>query len=148
VTAAADGDLSPVARENKIAVVVGPGLPAGAAANRCAVLATGLAARHPEIVGPALSTADGQVLCGFTQVPIVVLSAPDLSSLRSLEHRARELGCTTLVFLSRAQGLRSYAAYAAAVGGLASAELDVDTVLVFGPRKAVTSVTGNLPALR
>ena len=57
----------------KIAIVVDPAIATGAIANRCAVLATGLAAHRPEIIGGDLGTADGRNLLGFTQVPISVL---------------------------------------------------------------------------
>ena len=41
--------IDQVAKERKIVIVVAPEMGVGMAANRCAVLATGIAARHPEI---------------------------------------------------------------------------------------------------
>lgn len=52
-----------------------PHLGKGESANRAAVLSTGLAARHPEIIGGSLVTKDGIDLLGFTKVPIIVLEA-------------------------------------------------------------------------
>ena len=138
----------PLALEMKIALVMRADLDRGAVANRGAVMATGLALRHPEIVGPDLVTRDGLTLPGFTKVPIVVLAAREEPPLSSLAQRAREKGLTTLVFLSRAQGMRSYEAYSDSVADSDAADLDVDALLVYGPRKAVNQVTGNLPALR
>lgn len=138
----------PLAVENRIVIVLDPGLERGVAANRCAVLATGLAVHHPEIIGTNLNTADGREILGFTKVPIAVLAAQDASRLRQLEDRARELGCTTLVFLARAQGLRSYEAYQASVAQSLSTDLDVDAFIVYGSKKAVNKVTGGLAALR
>jgi hypothetical protein len=137
----------PLAVQMKIALVMSSDLDRGAVANRGAVMATGLALRHPEIVGPDLVTRDGQVLPGFTKVPIVVLSARE-EPLTALAARAREKGLTTLVFLGRAQGMRSYEAYRDSVAGSDAADLDVDAVLLYGPRKPVNQVTGSLPALR
>lgn len=144
-----DGGAPPddLAVEMKVALVMRTDLDRGAVANRGAVLATGLALRHPEIVGPDLKTQDGKDLLGFTKVPIVVLSARE-EPLVSLEARAREKGLTTLVFLSRAQGMRSYQAYCDSVAASEAADLDVDAVLLYGPRKIVTQITGSLPALR
>lgn len=136
-----------LALQMKIALVMHADLDRGAVANRGAVLATGLAMRHPEIVGPDLETQDGKVLFGFTKVPIVVLSSRE-EPLVTLEARAREKGLTTLVFLSRAQGMRSYQAYRDSVASSGAADLDVDAVLLYGPRKTVNQVTGSLPALR
>jgi hypothetical protein len=141
------GTLDQLVQTHRIALVLHPDLDRGATGNRCAVLATGLAAHHPEIIGADLITKDGLTLPGFTKVPIAVLAGKD-EPLHELASRARALGCTTLVFLSRAQGMRSYNAYAESVAQSASSELDVDAVAVFGPRKAVNSLVGALPCLR
>jgi hypothetical protein len=135
-------------RDSRLVLVVAPDLPAGMAANHCAVLATGIAARHPEIIGHDQVTVDGAQFWGFTMVPIAVLVARDRESLKTLAEQARATGCSTLVYLSRAQGVRLYAAYLASVATTTAADLDIDTVGLFGPRKAVASLTGNLPALR
>jgi hypothetical protein len=146
----AEIDQKPVdelALTHRIALVVNPSLDRGAAGNRCAVLATGLAARHPEIIGPDLVTADGVPLPGFTKVPMAVLVGKS-EPLGELARRARELGCTTLVFLARAQGTRSYEAYRESVAQTQASNLDVDAFAIFGPKKAVNSVVGALPCLR
>jgi hypothetical protein len=136
-----------LALTHRIALVVDPSLDRGAAGNRCAVLATGLAARRPEIIGHDLTTADGLTLPGFTKVPMAVLVGKG-QPLREMADRARELGCTTLVFLSRAQGMRSYEAYRESVAQTRAEELDVDAFAIFGTKKAVNSVVGALPCLR
>ena len=138
----------PLAQENRIAVVVDPALGRGATDNRAAVLATGLAARHPEIIGPSLITADGQELVGFTKLPMSILMAKPGIVLRDLANQAKEAGCTVLVFLARAQGMRSYDAYRASVSETASGDLDVDAVLIYGPKKITAKFVGALPMLR
>jgi hypothetical protein len=134
--------------EIKIALVLDPTLGPGQVANRGAVLATGLAARHPEILGPDPVTENGQDLVGFTKVPIVVLKARRGEDLIELDRKARELSCTSVVFLARAQGLRSYDAYLESISRSDSLELDIDSCMILGPKKAVNKLTGNLPALR
>lgn len=138
----------PLALERKIAIVLDPKLPRGATDNRAAVLATGLAARHPEILGPDLSTADGETIPGFTKVPIVVLAGRLDQPLGELVARARAAECTVLVFLARAQGMRSYEAYRESVAQSCYNELDVDAVVIFGEKKKVNRLVGSLPALR
>jgi hypothetical protein len=137
-----------LAKENKIAIVVAPSLGKGTAANRSAVLATGLAARHPEVIGPDLTTADGITLPGFTKVPIAVLTAKANANVPEIASKARQLGCTTLVFLSRAQGLQSYHEYTKYIAGLSEQNLDIDAVIMYGSKKQVNRITGNLPLLR
>ena len=137
-----------LASTNKIAIVVAPSLGRGEAANRCAVLATGLAARHPEIIGPDLLTADGITLPGFTQVPIAVLTLNAGKKFPEVISKADETGCTLLVYLSRAQGLRSYSEYAQYIAKLPQQKLDIDAVILYGLKKSVGKITGNLPTLR
>lgn len=134
--------------DKKIALVIAPSVGRGASDNRAAVLATGLAAHHPEIVGDGMTTADGQQLLGFTKLPIVVLAAKEGTELRDMAAKAREVGCTVLVFLTRAQGMRSYDAYRDSVAASNADELDVDAFIVFGPKKSVNSLVGSFPSLR
>lgn len=140
--------VDPLARDNRIAIVLDPALKTGQMANRAAVLATGLAARHPEIVGKDLQTADGRNLYGITKVPMAVLAAKSQADVAGLSGKAAGLGCTLLVYLARAQGLRSYAEYEDSIARDRFDQLDVDAVLIFGPRKAVNKLTGNLPLIR
>ncbi|HYX30774.1 MAG TPA: DUF2000 family protein, partial [Pyrinomonadaceae bacterium] len=103
----AQATVDQLAQTHRIALVLDPSLDRGAVGNRCAVLSTGLASRHPEIIGEDLITADHLSLPGFTKVPMAVLMTKE-QSLREIANRARERNCTTLVFLARAQGMRSY----------------------------------------
>ena len=141
-------NVDPLARDNRIAIILDPKLAVGQMANRAAVLATGLTARHPEIVGPQLETADGRRLQGITKVPMAVLAAKDTAEVRRLTLKADRLGCTLMVYLSRAQGLRSYAAYTESIAQDRFEELDVDGLILYGPKKRVNKVTGNLALIR
>jgi hypothetical protein len=138
----------PLAVEGKIVLVLSPDLAPGQMANRAAVLATGLTARHPEIVGADTPTLDGTPLPGITKVPIAVLRAPEAEALPILSAKARSLACTTLVYLSRAQGLRSYAEYERSISHTPTGALDVEAFIAYGPKKKISKVTGSLPLLR
>ena len=143
-----EATVDPLARDNRIAIVMDPSLKTGQMANRAAVLATGLAARHPEIVGKDLQTADGRRLYGITKVPMAVLAADSQADVAGLTGKAALLGCTLLVYLARAQGLRSYSEYENSIARDRFDQLDVDAVLIFGPKKTVNKLTGNLPLIR
>lgn len=58
------------------------------------------------------------------------------------------MGCTALVFLSRAQGMRSYSGYVDSVAGSRRNALDIDAVIVYGAKKSINRITGNLRMLR
>lgn len=132
----------------KIVIVVDSSLGIGLAANRAAVLATGLAAHVPDMIGENLKTKDGKTLLGFTQIPISILASKSDTSFLELAKKSEELRCKVIVFLTRAQGMRSYEEYKNSVAQTNYAELDIDAIAIFGDSKSVTKVTGNLPALR
>ena len=64
-----------------------------------------------------------------------------------MESKARLQGCTTLVYLSRAQGLRSYQAYLDSIKATPYADLDIDAIAIYGDKNIVSSLTGNLAIL-
>jgi hypothetical protein len=53
-----------------------------------------------------------------------------------------------MVYLSRAQGLRSYAQYTESIARDRFEELDVDGLILYGSKKRVNKVTGNLALIR
>lgn len=134
--------------DKKAVIVVASGLGRGLAANRAAVLATGLAFHVPEIRGEDLVTNDGVSLLGFTKMPIPILDGGTEASLAALADKGNKLHCITLVFLTRAQGMRSYEEYRESVGQTNYADLDIDAVAFYGDKQLITSMTGNLPMLR
>ena len=132
----------------KIVIVVNANLGRGLAANRAAVLATGLAANVAHMIGKNLRTKDGITLLGFTQIPIPILSSQSETSFLELAKRSEQLGCKVIVFLTRAQGMKSYEEYTASVAQTNYADLDIDAVAIYGNKKLVTKATGNLPSLK
>ena len=135
-------------RDLKIVIVLSSQLEKGPAANRAAVLSTGLAAHVSEMIGEDLTTKDGVTLRGFTQFPIPILMTKQDVSFFSLADKAKELDCKVIVFLSRAQGMRSYEEYKDSVAATNYADLDIDAIAMWGSIKSVTKITGNLPSFR
>jgi hypothetical protein len=132
----------------KIVIVVSSSLGIGLAANRAAVLATGLAAHVPNMIGDNPITKDGVSLLSFTQIPIPILATKPDTSFHEIAKRSEELGCKTIVFLTRAQGMRSYEEYKSSISQSNYSDLDIDAITIWGDTKSVTKITGNLPALR
>lgn len=134
--------------EIKIVIVVAKHLGIGMAANRAAVLATGLATHVPDMIGVDIATKDGKKLLGFTQIPIPILVAQPNVSFINMAEKSDSLGCTTIVFLARAQGMRSYSEYVESIKNTNFKDLDIDAIAIAGETKSVTSLTGSLPSLR
>lgn len=134
--------------DKKVVLVINASLDKGASANRAAVLATGLAAHVPNLIGQNSTTKDGKTLLSFTQMPIPILASRPETSFVDLAKKAESLGCLIIVFLARAQGMRSYEEYRQVITTLQSDELDIDAIALYGDRVSVTKLTGNLPSLR
>ena len=134
--------------DKKVVLVISASLDKGPATNRAAVLASGLAAHVPNLIGQNSTTKDGKTLLGFTQMPMPILTTKPETSLIDLAKEAESLGCLVIVFLARAQGMRSYEEYRQAITQLNYDELDIDAIALYGDKVMVTKVTGNLPALR
>ena len=134
--------------EIKIVIVVAEHLEKGPAANRAAVIATGLAAHVPDMIGANAITKDNKSVLGFTQISIPILIARQNVSLVDLSQKAESLGCTVIIFLARAQGVRSYLEYVESIKNTNYADLDIDGIGISGETKTVTKLTGNLPSLR
>ena len=100
------------------------------------------------MIGRDLKTKDNITIPGFTQIPIPILTVTPERSLLELATKSRGLGCKTLMFLTRAQGMRSYEEYRKSVAQTNYADLDVDAIAIFGDKNSVNKITGNLPALR
>lgn len=132
----------------KVVIVIHSSLGIGLAANRAAVLATGLAAHVPNMVGQNLTTKDGVSLLGITQIPIPILASKPDTSFLELAKKSEEAGCKIIVFLTRAQGLRSYEDYKESIAQSNYAELDIDAIAIYGPRLEVTKLTSSLTSLR
>ncbi len=135
-------------QDKKIVIVISANLEIGQAANRAAVLATGLAAHVPHMIGVDVATKDGHTLLGITQIPIPILTTKPDTSLSVLAGKGQELGCMVIPFLSRVQGMTSYDEYIQSIGQSNYQDLDIDAIALYGDKKSVTSITGNLPALR
>ena len=135
-------------KDLKLVIVINSSLGIGLAANRAAVLATGLAAHVPNMIGQNLNTKDGVTLLGFTQIPIPILASKPDTLFLELAKRSEQLGCKVIVFLTRAQGMKSYEEYKISIAQTNYVDLDVDAIAIYGDQKSVTKITGNLPALR
>ncbi len=132
----------------KIVIVIKSSLGIGLAANRAAVLATGLTGHVPNMIGEDLKTKDNLSLLGITQIPIPILASKEETSFIELAKKSEKLGCKVILYLTRAQGLHSYDEYKKSVAQTNFDDLDIDGIAIYGDKKLVTKLTGNLPSLR
>lgn len=129
-------------------VVVDESLPPGLAANATGILALTLGATVAGLTGPALVDADGTAHPGLIPqgIPVLRGHADRLSELRAGAAACDELGVIDLP--TDCQRTTDYDEVRRRVAGTPAAELRYLAVLLYGPRRAVSRLTGALPLLR
>lgn len=130
--------------EMKCVMVLADDLPVGLAVNAAGVLAVTLGHQVPALLPPDAVDASGGVHAGLITVPLPILVASrDL--VKALRQRAHQhSGMTVVGFSDVAQHARSYEAYLAALATTPSEALGYLGIAVYGPKKALNKLVGNL----
>ena len=129
----------PVRFPTKTAVVLREDLAGWQRLNVTAFLASGLTARHPDLLGDAYADADGTAYLPLLGQPVVVLEA-GAELLRAARTRALGRDLPVALFTAEMFTTGHDAANRAAVRAVAGADLDVVGLGVHGPRNAVDKV--------
>jgi Protein of unknown function (DUF2000) len=132
----------------RFVVVVDESLPPGRAANATGMLALTLGATVAELPGAALVDADGDAHPGLIPEGLLVLRAPvnRLGELRARAAAGEEVG--VIDFPTDCQQTTDYDEVRRRVAGIPTADLRYLAILLYGPRRAVGRLTGNLALLR
>lgn len=135
----------------KLAIVVDDSLPAGLLANAIAVVAFSMGARRPELCGRDLLSADGMEVPGIVSIAMPVLTAPAVR-LHAIHAQALALpaddGVAVVGFTEQAQRPQTYDTYAATIAQTPAGLLCYRSIALYGPRKKVDRLVGNLPLLK
>lgn len=129
-------------------IVVDESLPPGRASNATAMLAVTLGATVAGWPGAALLDADGDVHPGLIPQGLTVLRAPAdrLGDLRARAAASENVG--VIDFPTDCQQTTDYDEVRRRVAGIPGADLRYLAILLYGPRRAVSRLTGNLALLR
>ena len=129
-------------------IVVDESLPPGLAANATAMLAVTLGATVAGLPGAALVDADGDVHPGLIPQGLTVLRAPAdrLSDLHARAAASEDVGL--IDFPTDCQQTTDYDEVRRRVAGIPAAHLCYLAILLYGPRRSVSRLTGNLALLR
>ena len=133
--------------ESKYVIVLDRELPAGLAANACAVLSASVGAREPRLRGSDVPDASGGLHQGITRLPIAVLTT-DQARLREIRARAHAAELWVVGFTRTAQRSKHYAHYAERMSGTPDHDLEYLGIALFGDKPLVAGLTGDLPLLR
>lgn len=129
-------------------VVVDGSLPPGRAANATGMLALTLGATMAGLPGAALVDADGDVHPGLIPEGLTVLRAPAdrLSELRAQAAASENVG--VIDFPTDCQQTTDYDEVRRRVARIPAADLRYLAILLYGSRRAISRLTGNLALLR
>ncbi|MDE6030574.1 MAG: DUF2000 domain-containing protein [Oscillospiraceae bacterium] len=135
---------------NKGVMIIDGEQPAGVCCNIAAVLGASLGKLLPEAVGADTVDRDGNIHRGIIEIPIPILKG-ELELLRNI---ISALSCPEyrdivyVDFTELAQSCRTYPEYEEKIARTPEAELRYLGLALYGEKRLVSSITGNLPLLR
>ncbi|WP_243109946.1 DUF2000 domain-containing protein [Clostridium sp. E02] len=136
--------------ENKCVLVIDSELPVGLIANTAAILGMTMGYKHNCIIGEDIMDASNQCHVGITNIPIPILKGTIEKIKKLLEeirtNYADEL--TIIDFSETAQTCTDYNDYISKVKNLSSNEFEYLGIGIYGPKKILNRLTGNMPLLR
>ncbi len=135
----------------KIAMVIAKELPLGLVANTAAVLGISLSKMFPQdIVGPDVLDLDGKIHVGITAqtIPVLAGSREQIKNIRDILFDVAYADIAVIDFSEVAQKCLDYEDYIKMLSSLSSEELHYLGICLYGPKKKVNKLTGNLGLLR
>jgi hypothetical protein len=128
-------------------MVIDVDLPLGLIANTAAVLALTLG-YHIDLLGPDLRDGDGSLHVGITRIPVPILKG-DAAIIKGIREKASASSDLFVVDITdAAQTTTTYDAYETKLQSATGQDLCYLGIALFGPKKAVSRLTGNLGLLR
>lgn len=134
----------------KCVMIINRELPLGLIANTAAVLAVSIGHQLDGIVGEDVVDADGSIHPGITNLPISILGANAelIKEIRTKALAHSGDGLRYIDFCESAQKSKVYEDYRSRLAGESGAAIDYLGLALFGPRKKVESLTGNIGLLK
>jgi hypothetical protein len=129
-------------------MVIDSGLPLGLRVNTAGLLGATLGRRLERIIGPDVVDASGESHVGILNVPLPILSA-DAETIKAIREKAMKAeGLLVVDFTETAQREVRYEDYTGKLSSTSAGELKYLGVALYGPKKSVNKLVGNLPLLR
>lgn len=133
---------------DKCVMIIDEALPLGEIANTAAVLGITLGAKFPEAVGENVSDGAGSPHAGVIKIPVPILKArrEDIGKLR-LKLYERQFGDLAVVdFTELAQSCKTYDEFIDKMSYTST--LDYIGLALYGDKRKINKLTGNLPLMR
>ena len=133
----------------KCIIIVDPSLPSGLIANATAALGLSLGNHINGLIGPDILDGQGNTHKGITAIPIPILCA-DRGTIKAIYTQSLSMNeeLTAIGFSAQAQGCNSYDDYISLMKKSDPEALEHLGLCVYGPRKIVSRLSGQLKLLR
>jgi hypothetical protein len=134
----------------KCVMIIDENLSVGLIANTAAVLALSIGDRVKGIIGEDVRDQDGQIHRGITQVPIPLLKG-DNDLIHSIRDQLLSIGSDDIFFVDFcdvAQKSKAYPQYKAKLESTPTDQLVYLGIAIYGPKKQVDRLSGNIGLLR
>lgn len=134
----------------KAVVIVDREIPLGLLANAIAVVSFSLGQAVPELCGGEVADSSGNTYRGVIRIPLPILAAkPErMLQIRDAVRDAKFEGVVSVDFTEQGQRPQTYEEYAAVMAGTQGADIVHRAIALYGPRKQIDKLSGNLPLLR
>lgn len=135
---------------DKCVIVIDENLPLGIIANTAAILGITLEMKYPSVVGCDVKDADNNIHSGIIEFPVPILKS-NRNALNALSKTLKEEffdDLTIVDFTDLAQSCKTYDEYISKMTETPAQLLNNIGLLIYGNKKKVNKLTGNMPLLR
>jgi hypothetical protein len=136
--------------DTKCVLLIDSELPLGLLVNTAAVLALTIGKRVEGIIGPDVVDGSGQMHIGITTIPLPILKSTQEDLLLLKQKISSEAFQDLLVvdFSNAAQTTKNYEEYTRKIATFTREDLHYLGIALYGDRKKINKLTGNLSLLR
>jgi hypothetical protein len=132
----------------KCVMVIDKNLPLGLLVNTAGLLGATLGRREEAIIGPDIPDASGGNHAGILNITLPILAA-DADTIKAIREKAMKTeGLLVVDFTETAQRALKYEDYTEKLAATPEGELKYLGVAIYGQKKPVNKLVGNLPLLR
>lgn len=135
---------------NKCVIIIDYSLPIGLIANTAAVLSLTLGKKIDGIIGADIYDSSSQKHTGITNIPIPILKGTKDGNRDLRMKIVKEEFSNLLVvdFSNAAQMTKNYEDYTKKIAQFSTEDLQYLGIALYGEKKSINKLTGNLPLLK
>ncbi|MFQ8707039.1 MAG: DUF2000 domain-containing protein [Thomasclavelia sp.] len=135
--------------DEKCVMIIDENLPIGLIANTTAVLGATLGKINKQIIGNDVCDLDNKIHPGIVNIPIPILKANSQLIRELLDKTNNYLDEISVIdFCDLAQSCKDYEEYTSKMKLTSEKTLNYSGICLFGNKKRINKLTGNLPLLR